>query len=145
MSIRLAGAAIFMVAAVYTWFGSGYSAPFGDVLGPSVFTLIVGIPTMLLSASLVAFPSGQTDWPDKSGWLRQGAALAILFGYAATLKGLGFPIATFFLIALLGITLGGKPVKSLILGAVMSLFLWALFDQVLGLPLAFLGAYFGGR
>ena len=145
MSIRLAGAAIFMVAAVYIWFGSGYTASFGDVLGPGIFTIIVGVPAMLLSASLVVFPSGTVDWPERDGWQRQGAALAILFGYALTLKGLGFPIATFFLITLLGIVLGGKPVRAVILGAAMSLFLWVLFDQILGLPLAFFGSYFGGK
>ena len=144
MSIRLAGAAIFVIAAVYTWFGSGYSAPFGDVLGPGVFTIIVGVPTMLLAGSLVVFPGADADWPERDGWLRQGAALAVLIGYAWTLKGLGFPVATFFLIALLGITLGGKPAKAVILGAAMSLFLWALFDQVLGLPLAFIGPWLGG-
>lgn len=144
MSTRLAGVAIFVVAALYTWFGSGYSAPFGDVLGPAVFTAIVGIPAMILSASLVAFPSGRTDWPDRRGWLRQAAALAILFGYALTLKGIGFPVATFFLIALLGVVLGGSPARAAVLGAVMSLALWALFDQVLGLPLAFLGAWLEG-
>ncbi|MFP7570137.1 tripartite tricarboxylate transporter TctB family protein [Marivita sp. S2033] len=142
MSVRLAGVAIFVIAALFTWYGSGYTASFGDVLGPGIFPIIVGVPAMILSASLVAFPSGEVDWPDGSGWGRQAAALATLFGYAFLLVPLGFPLATFGLLALLGIVLGGNPVKALILGVAMSLFLWVLFDQVLGLPLAFLGSLF---
>lgn len=142
MSVRLAGVAIFMIAALYTWYGREYSAPFGDVLGPAVFPMIVGIPAMFLSASLVVFPSGQVSWPDRSHMFRQGGALAILVGYAFLLLPLGFPIATFGLIAGLGIVLGGAPLKAVALGAVLSPGLWALFDQVLGLPLALLGRWF---
>lgn len=142
MSVRLAGVAIFMIAALYTWYGREYTASFGDVLGPSVFPLIVGIPTMILSASLVAFPTGRVEWPDREHIFRQVAALAILFGYAWLLRPLGFPLATFGLIAGIGIVLGGPPLRSVILGAVLAPGLWLLFDQVLGLPLAFLGAWF---
>lgn len=139
MTVRLSGAAIFVIAALYTWYGRGYSAPFGDVLGPSVFPMIVGILAMVLSASLVVFPSGQVAWPDRSHMLRQIAALAVLLGYTFLLLPLGFPIATFGLIACLGVVLGGAPLKAVALGAVLSPGLWVLFDQVLGLPLPLMG------
>jgi len=142
MSVRLAGVAIFVIAAVYTWYGQDYTADFGDVLGPAVFPMIVGIPAMILSASLVVFPSGQVSWPDGRHMARQAAALAILFGYALLLKPLGFPLATFGLVAGIGTILGGPPVKAAALGAILSPALWALFDQVLGLPLAVLGSWF---
>lgn len=142
MSVRISGVAIFMIAALYTWYGRDYTASFGDVLGPSVFPMIVGIPTMILATSLVVFPSGQVAWPDRGHMLRQLAALAILLAYAWLLRPLGFPIATFGLIAGLGTVLGGRPVKAVVLGAILSPGLWALFDQVLGLPLAFLGRWF---
>lgn len=142
MSVRLAGVAIFMIAALYTWYGQDYTASFGDVLGPAVFPMIVGIPAMILSASLVVFPSGQVGWPDRNHMLRQAAALAILVGYAFLLLPLGFPLATFGLIAGLGIVLGGAPLKAVALGAILAPGLWALFDQVLGLPLAILGRWF---
>jgi len=142
MTVRLAGVAIFMIAALYTWYGREYTANFGDVLGPAVFPMIVGIPTMILAASLVVFPSGQVEWPDRQHMFRQVAALVILFGYAWLLRPLGFPLATFGLIAGIGIVLGGAPLKSVVLGALFAPALWALFDQVLGLPLAFLGQWF---
>ena len=143
MSVRLAGAAILVIAAFYTFVGSGYEAKFGDVLGPSVFPVIIGIPAMILAGSLVVFPSGQVAWPPWPKIGRQVAALACLLVYAWLLKPLGFPIATFGLIAALAVILGGAPVTALLLGAGMSLGLWVLFDQALGLPLAFLGAWFG--
>lgn len=142
MTVRLAGVAIFMIAALYTWYGRDYTASFGDILGPSVFPLIVGIPTMILSASLVVFPSGQVDWPDREHMVRQVAALVILVGYAWLLRPLGFPLATFALVSGIGIVLGGAPIKAVILGALFAPALWVLFDQVLGLPLAFLGRWF---
>jgi putative tricarboxylic transport membrane protein len=140
ISIRVAGAAIFGIAALYAWNASAYEASFGDVLGPVVFPVLVAIPTMLLAASLVVFPSGRVDWPAPGRIGRQAVALAVLVAYSLTLKPLGFPLATFGLIGVLAMVLGGTPAKALILGASMSLGLWALFDQVLGLPLAFLGS-----
>lgn len=138
-SLRLLGAVIFAVAALYTWVGSGYSVSFGDVLGPSAFPVIVGIPAMILSASLVVVPGGRVEWADRAHLLRQGAALAVLVAYAWLLVPLGFPLATFGLIFGLAMILGGPPGASVLLGAAMSLGLWALFDRVLGLPLAVLG------
>ena len=70
------------------------------------------------------------------------AALAILIAYAWLLRPLGFPLATFGLIAALGMVLSGKPWKALVLAAFIAPGLWALFDQLLGLPLAFLGSWF---
>ncbi|QFT62057.1 tripartite tricarboxylate transporter TctB family protein [Roseivivax sp. THAF30] len=142
MTVRLAGVAIFVIAALYTWYGREYTASFGDVLGPSVFPLIVGIPAMILSASLVVFPTGAVHWPGPSHMLRQAAALAILLAYALLLRDLGFPLATFGLILGIGILLGGAPLRALILAALLAPALWALFDQVLGLPLAVLGRWF---
>ncbi|MBF9044363.1 tripartite tricarboxylate transporter TctB family protein [Rhodobacterales bacterium HKCCE4037] len=142
MSIRILGVAIFVIAALYTWQAGTYAITFGDVLGPTVFPVIVGIPTMILSASLVVFPAGQVDWPAPQRIWRQLAALAVLVGYTMTLEPLGFPLATFALVALIGIILGGAPWRAVLLGAVMAPALWALFDQVLGLPLDFLGELF---
>lgn len=143
MSIRIFGVVIFVIATLYTWNAGSYAITFGDVLGPTVFPVIVGIPMMILSASLVVFPSGQVDWPAPQRMWRQAAALAVLIGYTIVLRPLGFPLATFALIALLGIILGGTTWKAVLLGAIMAPALWALFDQVLGLPLDFLGSLFG--
>jgi putative tricarboxylic transport membrane protein len=144
MSIRLAGAAIFLIAAFYAWTAQNYTASFGDVLGPSVFPVLVGIPAMALALSLVVFPGGTVAWPAGGRILRQVIALAMLIAYALLLKPVGFPLATFGVIAGVAIVLGGPVTTSLIIAATGALSLWALFDRGLGLPLDFLGPVFGG-
>jgi putative tricarboxylic transport membrane protein len=144
MSIRLAGVAIFLIAALYAWTAQDYTVSFGDVLGPSVFPVMVGIPAMALALSLVIFPGGTTSWPLPERLARQGMALAALIVYAILLKPLGFPLATAAMIVAVAIVLGGPPVKSLIIGVSGSLTLWVLFDQLLGLPIDFLGTLFKG-
>ena len=144
MSIRLAGVAIFLVAALYAWTAQDYTASFGDVLGPSVFPVMVGIPAMVLALSLVVFPGGTVTGPSGPRLLRQGMAIAALIGYAVLLEPLGFPIATAAVIAVVAVVLDGPPVKSVIIGIAGSLSLWVLFDQLLGLPIDFLGTLFGG-
>jgi putative tricarboxylic transport membrane protein len=143
LSVRLFGAAVFAIAALYTLQSQQYQITFGDVLGPSVFPLIVGIPMMILSASLVIFPTGEVEWPGKDRLWRQAAALAAFIGYTLVMEELGFPIATAALIAIVGMVMGGAPWRAIALGAVFGPGLWALFDQVLGLPLDFLGTLFG--
>ena len=144
MSIRLAGVAIFMVAALYAWTAQDYTASFGDVLGPSVFPVMVGIPAMALALSLVVFPGGSVSWPSGPRLLRQAMALAALIAYALLLEPLGFPLATAAVIAAVAMVLDGPPLKSSLIGIIGSLSLWVLFDQLLGLPIDFLGTLFGG-
>jgi putative tricarboxylic transport membrane protein len=144
MSIRLAGVAIFLIAALYAWTAQDYTVSFGDVLGPSVFPVMVGIPAMALALSLVIFPGGTTSWPSPKRLARQGMALGALIAYAILLKPLGFPLATAAVIVAVAIVLDGPPVKSLIIGVSGSLMLWVLFDQLLGLPIDFLGTLFKG-
>lgn len=144
MSIRLAGVAIFLVAALYAWTAQDYTASFGDVLGPSVFPIMVGIPAMALALSLVVFPGGTVSWPSMGRLMRQAMAISALIGYAILLEPLGFPLATASVIAIVAMVLDGPPVKSLIIGVAGSLSLWVLFDQLLGLPIDFLGTLFDG-
>jgi putative tricarboxylic transport membrane protein len=143
LSVRLFGAAVFAIAALYTLQAGSYQITFGDVLGPSVFPVIVGIPMMILSASLVVFPTGQVEWAGRDRMWRQAAALAVFVAYVLLMERVGFPIATAALIALIGIIMGGAPWRAVALGAVFGPGLWALFDRVLGLPLDFLGTLFG--
>lgn len=142
MSTRFAGAAIFLIAALYAWTAQDYAISFGDVLGPSVFPIMIAVPTLALALSMVAFPGAPTSWPTPARLMRQGMALAGLIAYAFLLRPLGFPLSTAAMIALLAVVLDGPPVKSLIIGVVGALSLWVLFDQLLGLPIDFFGSVF---
>jgi len=140
---RLVAAAVFVVAAAYTVTGRGYTASFGDVLGPSVFPTMVGIPAMLLSGLIALFPGGRTSWPARHRLFRQTVAVVILVAYAYLLQPLGFPIATGLLIGSVAWLMGGPPLGSVLLGALAAPALYLLFDRVLGLPLDLLGRWFG--
>ena len=140
---RLVAAAIFLVAAAYTITARGYTVAFGDVLGPSVFPTMIGVPAMVLSGLIALFPGGETSWPARHRLLRQIVAVAILLAYAYLLQPLGFPIATGLLIASVAGLMGGPPLGSLLLGALSAPALHVLFDRVLGLPLDLLGHWFG--
>lgn len=140
---RVVGAAVFLVAAAYTWTARSYTAPFGDVLGPAMFPTLVGVTAMLLSGLIALFPGGGTSWPERHRVLRQVAATLVLVAYAFVLQPLGFPLATALLIAAVAWLMGGPALGSALLGALAAPALWFLFDRVLGLPLDFLGSWFG--
>lgn len=137
------GVAIFVIAALYLWQARGFQANFGDVLGPSVFPTMVGLIALVLSASMVIAPSGSVSWPEPHRIARQAAALGVMILYAFFLGQLGFPLATFGLIAALAVLMGGPVPQSLAVGAALSLGLFVLFDRLLGLPLDLLGSWFG--
>ena len=140
---RLVAAAVFLTAAAYTLTAQGYSAPFGDVLGPAIFPTLVGVATMILSGLIVLFPGGATSWPPGRRIARQAAATLALVAYAFLIQPLGFPLATGLLIAAIAWLMGGPPGGSALLGALAAPGLWLLFDRVLGLPLDLLGRWFG--
>jgi len=144
VSNRLVAAVIFLVAAAYLYTAQGYSATFGDVLGPSVFPILVAIPTLIFSALIVAFPGGGVSWPERHRIARQVTALLVLIGYALLLQPLGFPLATGLLVALMAWLMGGPAGSSIVLGAISAPGLYLLFDRILGLPLDMLGSWFGG-
>lgn len=70
--------------------------------------------------------------------MRQAAAIALLLAYAGFLEVVGFPLATFLAVTLLGRLLQTTWPKAAISGAVMSAVLFVTFDYVLDLPLPLL-------
>jgi len=143
MSDRIAGVLLTAIALGYVILASGFTTGFGDPLGPAMFPRLIGIPAVLLAATLVLWPGSAPDWADGPRLARQVGALATLLGYALILEGLGFVPATFLLVFLMALLMGAKPIPGALLGAVASPALFILFDQLLGLPLPLLGSWFG--
>ena len=143
MSDRIAGIAIAAIALFYVIAAGSYGTSFGDPLGPSVFPRMVGIPALLLALSLVIRPGPAPDWARGGRLLRQAAALGVLIGYALLLEPLGFPLASFLAIALLGTLMGAPVRKGALAGLVAAPLLFLLFDRLLGLPLPMIGTLFG--
>lgn len=135
MTDRIVG--LFLLA-ISIWYGvtaGDYEASFGDPLGPAAFPIMLSVPAAMLSLAVFARPDANPPWVTGTPMLRQFAAIALLLSYAGFLEVLGFPLATFIAVALLGRLLGSTWFKSTISAAVTSTFLFVTFDKLLGLPL----------
>lgn len=143
MSDRIAGALICAVAILYVVVAGNYAVSFADPVGASVFPRLVGIPAILLAASLVLRPGPEARWASGRGLLRQAGVLALLLAYALFLEQIGFVPATLVLVAVMSMVMGARPLAAGMTGLITVPALYLLFDRVLGLPLEPLGSYFG--
>lgn len=143
MTDRLAGLTFFLLAAGYLWLSAGYTAGFGDPLGPAIFPRVIGIPAVILGLSLMIWPAHNATWAGTAGLLRQGAAIALLLGYALLLEPLGFVPTTFAAILGLSVLMGAPPLSGLLTAAAAAPGLYFLFDRLMGLPLPLLGEMLG--
>lgn len=143
MTDRLAGICFFLLAAGYLWLSTGYTASFGDPLGPAIFPRVIGIPAILLGLALTIWPRHSADWAGPAGLLRQAAALGLLLGYALLLEPLGFVPSTFAAILGLGLLMGAPPARGFLTAGIAAPGLYLLFDRLMGLPLPMIGTWFG--
>lgn len=135
MSDRIVGLLLLAVAVWYVASAGSYGTNFGDPLGPSAFPRVVGIPAILFSLTLIAWPDPDPAWARGGPLLRQGTAIATMIAYALTLERLGFLLATFLAVLALSWLLRAPPLKAAASAAVMSPGLFLIFDGLLGLPL----------
>lgn len=140
---RLFGAAIFVIAAIYLNAALPYEVSFGDPLGPRAFPLMLAVPALLGSASLVAFPGTAQDFASGSRLLVQAGAVLCLFAFVFLLPRLGFLVATAGMVAALAMLMQTRPAAAIALGGVAAPALWLLFDRALDLPLPLLGNWIG--
>lgn len=143
MTDRIVG--LFLLA-LSIWYGvtaGSYEASFGDPLGPAAFPMMLSVPAAVLSLVMIVRPDEEPAWVTGRPLLRQVAAVALLLAYAGFLEVLGFPLATFVAVALLGRLLRSSWSKSAISGAITSALLFLAFDQLLGLPLPLLPSFVG--
>lgn len=143
MTDRLAGLCFFLLAAGYLWLSAGYTAGFGDPLGPAIFPRVIGIPAIVLGLSLAIWPRHDAVWAGPAGLLRQAAALVLLLGYALLLEPAGFVPSTFAAILGLGLLMGAPPIPAVLTAGIGASGLYLLFDRLMGLPLPLIGTWFG--
>lgn len=141
MTDRIVGLVLLALSIWYGTTAGGYEASFGDPLGPAAFPIMLSVPAAVLSLALILRPDAEPAWP--TGWplLRQAACLSLLLAYAGLLEVLGFPLATFLAVALMGRLLRTSWPKAALSGAIMSALLFLAFDRVLDLPLPLLPAF----
>lgn len=135
MSDRIAGIVMLIVSIAFGKTATSYQASFGDPLGPAALPVMLSIPAGILSLLLVLRPDPDPAWATGSPLIRQIATLVLLIAYALLLEPLGFMLATFITVTLLGRILSSGWRKSALSGGLMTIVLFVTFDTLLGLPL----------
>jgi putative tricarboxylic transport membrane protein len=135
MSDRIAGG-IILALAIWFWTAAGaFTASLSDPLGAAFFPRIISFPLGILALYLVFRPDEEPGWTTGRPLLLQVIVLAILVVYSLSLEALGFPLATFGAVTLLGRIYGLNWKFAVLTAAVSSASFMILFDQILGLPL----------
>lgn len=143
MTDRLVGLLLLALSIGYGVIAGSYQASFGDPLGPAAFPMIVAVPAAILSLAMALKPGPDAVWPSGRAFLAQGAALAILVGYALLLEPLGFPLATTLGVLLLARLIGASWVQGTLAGVALAALLFFVFDRLLDLPLPALPQFLG--
>ena len=144
MRSDLAAAAILLALAGYIFLAAG-AMPFGTARVPQTafFPKCLAVLLAVLSVIVLVRPFaggvkdtvGADEIPVR-GWLRIGATLAVLIGFALVLEPLGFLASTFLLMFLLLRAIEPQPWRNVIAIAVAtSLISYGLFSWLLGVPL----------
>ncbi|MEO1018958.1 MAG: tripartite tricarboxylate transporter TctB family protein [Pseudomonadota bacterium] len=135
MSDRVAGVFFLLIAIVYGGLAGNYKSDFADPIGTEGFPFFVSLPMGLLSLALIIKPSVAADWPGGKALLKQAAVILILIAYAAALEPVGFPLATFVAVIFLARFLEATWRQCVLVGAILAVLLYVVFDPLLGLPL----------
>lgn len=107
-----------------------------DVVGPSVFPLIVATVMGISSIYFLLKPDPEPHWPQGGRLAEIGFAVLVLYAYAQLLPVLGFVIATIFAAGYLAWRLGSKPLEAALVGVGTSVGIFVVFRLILGLSLA---------
>lgn len=143
MRSDIAVATILLALAGYI-FLAGSALPFGTLRVPQTAFFPKGLAALLaiLSLVLLAQAFARTEAPLDSnkigaaGWIRIGATLATLAGFAIVLERLGFLLTTFLLmICLLRAIEAQSWGKVIAVALATSLITYGLFSRLLGVPL----------
>lgn len=106
-----------------------------DPLGPKFFPLVIGSVAALCALAMIVRPDDDPGWPDRATWLKIAFALAVLLGYAFTLRPMGFIIPTAVGSALLSYLIRPSRAAAVVTGVCLSVGLFVLFRYALGLGL----------
>ena len=133
---RIFGLVMMLVALGYLFSATHIQTSFlSDPVGPRVFPYMIGGAVILCSLVLVIRPDANADWPGLGTVLQLVIALAVLIGYASSVRPLGFIIPTAVAAGVLSYQINPNPVSALLTGVGLSVGLFVLFKMILGLGL----------
>ncbi|MFI7706230.1 tripartite tricarboxylate transporter TctB family protein [Nonomuraea sp. NPDC049480] len=128
----LAAAVVVLAQAFAIPRGDGYQA-----VGPRAFPLLVGCGLAVVAViGVVQAFSGGTEAAEEIHWPSVGMLVAALAGYALLLVPAGYWQATTVFFAVVARVLGSRrPVRDVLVGLVLALATYFLFDRLLGITL----------
>lgn len=137
MSDRILGGVGLLLSLFFMWQATLIEeSPFSDVVGPTVFPVIICAVMALSSLYFIARPDAAPVWPAGARLFEIVMAVAVMAAYAELLPVLGFIVATALASAYLTWRLGTAPLWSLLVGVATSLGIYVVFRLILGLSLA---------
>lgn len=106
-----------------------------DPVGPRIFPYMIAGVVILCSLVMILRPDPEAHWPAPAMVLKLGVSLAILVGYAYTIRPLGFILPTVVASAGLSYLISPRPLPAALAGLGLGVGLFVLFKMVLGLGL----------
>lgn len=141
-SERIAGAVIVVAAMAAAHVAGHFRVAFlTDPIGPRAFPWLASGLLLLGGVLMLVRPAESPAWPQATTRTRIVVAVAGFLAYAGLLAPIGFIAATTLLLSVLALVFGGRIGPALTAAALLSVAMWLLFVQALGVPLP-IGALF---
>jgi putative tricarboxylic transport membrane protein len=135
-SDRVFGLATIVVALGYILSATTIEQPiFPDPLGPTFFPYLIAAGAILASLTMILRPDAEPSWPAARSLFGIALSVAVMVGYALTLKPLGFLIPTAVAAGMISYLIGPRVVPAILTGLGLSGGLFLIFKYALGLGL----------
>ena len=137
ISDRILGLVAILAALGYAFGAAQIETSFlSDPVGSKTFPYIIAAIGGVCGLMMFLRPDPDPDWPGLRGWASLVLALAVLIGYAYSLKPLGFILPTAIAAGVLSFQIRPKAAPAALTGAGLAIGLFVVFKYALGLSLA---------
>ena len=145
MSDRVFGLAVICVALAYVAGATQIQVGFlADPVGSRTFPYIVGAVAAACGLFIALRPDEEPRWPALATLGKIALALVVMYGFAVTLRPIGFLVPAAVASAALSYLITPRPVAAILSGLGLSLGLFVIFKYGLGLGLAPFGRFLTG-
>ena len=142
---RIFGLGVVCVALAYVASATQIEIGFlSDPVGSRTFPYIVGGVAVVCGLVIALRPDDEPAWPSLATFGRIALALVVMYGFAVTLRPVGFLIPAAVASAALSYLIVPRPVAAIASGLGLSIGLFAIFKFGLGLGLAPFGRLLTG-
>ena len=136
MSDRIFGLVVVLVALAYIASATQIQTSFlSDPVGPKAFPILVGAVAAICGSIMVLRPDEEPEWPELRTLGALLVSVAVLVGYAYSLKPLGFLVPTAIVAGILSYQINPRFGPAVIAGVGLSAGLFTVFKFILGLSL----------